>query len=57
MGKFGKKNEIDLNPLSYNICLLGQPKVGKSTLIKEVCEKLAGQDGYIHFDMGKEDGA
>ena len=57
MGKFGKKNEIDLNPLSYNICLLGQPKVGKSTLIKEVCEKLVGQEGYIHFDMGKEDGA
>lgn len=57
MGKFGKKNEIDLNPLSYNICLLGISKIGKSTILKEVCEKLVGQEGYIHFDMGKEDGA
>ena len=56
MGKFGKKNEIDLNPLSYNIGLLGQSGVGKSTLMKEVCEKLAGEDGYIALDIGKEDG-
>lgn len=57
MGKFGKKNEVSLNPLDYNICLLGEAKEGKTTLIKEVCEKLVGQEGYIHFDMGKEDGA
>ena len=56
MGKFGKKKEIDLNPLSYNIGLLGQSGVGKSTLMKEVCEKLAGEDGYIALDIGKEDG-
>lgn len=57
MGKFGKKNEVSLNPLDYNICLLGVAKVGKTTLMKEVCEKLVGIEGYIHFDMGKEDGA
>ena len=57
MGKFGKKNEVSLNPLDYNICLLGVAKVGKTTLMKEVCEKLVGTEGYIHFDMGKEDGA
>lgn len=57
MGKFGKKNEISLNPLDYNICLLGIPKIGKTTILKEICEKLVGTDGYIHFDMGREDGA
>lgn len=55
--KFGKKNQIDLNPLHYNIALLGESGVGKSTLMKEVCEKIVGDDGYIHFDIGKEDGA
>lgn len=56
MGKFGKKNEIDLNPLSYNIGLLGESGIGKSTLIKQVCEKLVGDEGYISLDIGKEDG-
>ncbi len=28
-----------------------------TTLAKEVCEKLAGPDGYIHFDIGREYGA
>lgn len=56
MGKFGKKVEIQLNPLNYNIGLLGESGIGKSTLMKEVCEKLVGDDGYIAFDIGKEDG-
>lgn len=56
MGKFGKKVEIQLNPLAYNIGLLGESGIGKSTLMKEVCEKLVGPDGYIAFDIGKEDG-
>lgn len=56
MGKFGKKVQIDLNPLSYNICLLGESGIGKSTIAKQICEKLAGKDGYIALDIGKEDG-
>ena len=36
MGKFGKKNEINLNPLAYNIGLLGESGVGKSTIIKHI---------------------
>lgn len=55
--KFGKKVEIDLNPLHYNIALLGESGIGKTTLMKEVCEKMVGEDGYIHFDIGREDGA
>lgn len=56
MGKFGKKNEVNLNPLSYNIGLLGESGIGKSTIMKQICEKLAGEDGYLALDIGKEDG-
>ena len=56
MGRFGKKNEINLNPLSYNLGLGGEAGIGKSTIIKEICEKLVGEDGYISLDIGKEDG-
>lgn len=57
MGKFGKKNKVNLDPLSYNFMLLGTPKVGKTTVIKEFCEKLAGEDSYIFFEFGQERGA
>lgn len=57
MGKFGKKNKVNLDPLCYNFMLLGTPKVGKTTVIKEYCEKLAGEDGYIFFEFGQERGA
>ena len=56
MRKFGKKKEVVLNPLSYNLGILGISGVGKSTLSKEVCEKLVGEEGYISLDMGKENG-
>lgn len=55
--KFGKKVEISLNPLDYNITILGESGIGKTTLAKQMCEKLGGEDGYIHLDMGREDGA
>ena len=55
--KYGKKNEIKLDPLKYNLCLIGEGGIGKTTLIKQYCEKLAGQDGYIFLDVGKEDGS
>lgn len=54
---FGKRNTVNLNPLAYNICLLGESKVGKTTLMKEVCEKLAGEDGYLFLECGTERGA
>ena len=57
MGKYGQKNHVKLDPLAYNICLLGESKVGKTTLIKEVCEKLAGSDGYMFLECGQESGA
>lgn len=57
MGKFGRENHVKLDIFAYNHALLGMPKVGKTTLIYEVCEKEVGHDGYIFLEMGKEDGA
>lgn len=56
MGKYGKKNQIDLNPLSYQICLCGIGGIGKTTIAKEICEKLVGEEGYIHFNIAREGG-
>lgn len=57
MGKFGKKNHVNIDPLSYNTLLLGESKIGKTTLIKEVCEQLAGEEGYMFLELGQERGA
>ena len=57
MAKFGKKNKVSLNPLDANICLLGLPKIGKTTICKEMAEKLVGEDGYLFLEMYRENGA
>ena len=57
MAKFGKKNKVSLNPLDANICLLGLPKIGKTTIMKEIAEKLVGDDGYLFLEMYRENGA
>lgn len=54
---FGKKNTVKIDPLAYNMGLIGESGIGKTTIIKEVCEKLAGPDGYLFLECGKEDGA
>lgn len=54
---YGKKNVVKIDILSYNTALIGEGGIGKTTVIKEVCEKLAGEDGYIFAECGKEDGA
>ncbi len=54
--KFGKKNVIKIDPLAYNTGLLGESGIGKTTLAKEVCEKLVGENGYIIANIGREDG-
>lgn len=55
--KFGKKNEVKVDPLAFNFAIIGESGIGKTTIIKEFCEKLAGEDGYMFLEMGKEDGA
>lgn len=54
---FGRKNHVKLDILAYNAMLLGESKCGKTTLIKEVCEKVAGEDGYLFIETGSERGA
>lgn len=56
MGKYGKKNHVSLNPLDANICLLGLPKIGKTTIMKQIAEKLVG-DNYLFLEMYRENGA
>ena len=55
--KYGKKNEVKVNPLAYNFALIGESGIGKTTVIKKYVEKLAGEDGYMFLEIGKEDGA
>jgi GTPase SAR1 family protein len=55
--KFGKKNEVKLDILKYNFGLIGESGIGKTTIIKQMCERLAGEDGYMFLECGKEDGA
>lgn len=53
--KFGKKNKIKINPLAYNIGLIGESGIGKTSTLIEVAEKLVGEDGYMLLSLGKED--
>ena len=53
--KYGKKNEIKVNPLAYNFALIGESGIGKTTVIKEYCEKIA-PESYMFLEIGKEDG-
>lgn len=55
--KYGKKNEIKIDPLAYNLALIGESGIGKTTIVKQYVEKLAGPDGYMFLEVGKEDGA
>lgn len=63
MARFGKKNHVKLDPLAYNIMLLGSPKVGKEQPISEpvltpngwktmgdieVGDEVIGRDGKPH---------
>ena len=55
--KFGKKNHVKIDPFNYSLMLLGEPKIGKTSLLYEVAEKLVGSDGYIFAELYREKGA
>lgn len=57
MAKYGKKNHVKIDPTSYNVMLLGEPKIGKTTVMMEVLEKLVGENGYMFAELGREKGA
>lgn len=54
MGKFGQKKYMSDDIFDYNLMLIGESGIGKTTLMMQVCQKLVGDD-YIILDMGKED--
>ena len=56
MGKFGRKNVVNLDPSTYIVGLLGESGIGKTTTMYKTCDKLFGEDGYIILDCGKEVG-
>lgn len=64
---FGKKNHVNLDPLSYSSCLLGEAKVGKEQPVSEpiltengwvkmgdikIGTKVYGKDGRLHNVIG-----
>ena len=55
--KFGKKNQVKVDPFNYSLMLLGEPKIGKTSLLYQVAEKLVGEDGYIFAELYRERGA
>ena len=57
MAKFGKRNHVSLSVLDTSLILMGSPKVGKTSILKEVYEKVAGEDGYMFLEMYREKGA
>jgi GTPase SAR1 family protein len=58
MGKFGKRNNVNLDILSYNIMLLGESGSGKTSLINNVVTKYTGDpDAALFLEIGMERGA
>lgn len=53
---FGKKNVVSKNIFDYNIMLLGEPGVGKTSTIANVMRKFCKDDEYLMIQVGKEDG-
>jgi DNA polymerase III delta prime subunit len=54
--KFGKKNHVKVDPFNYSLMLLGEPKIGKTSLLYQVAEKLVGEDGYMFAEFFREKG-
>lgn len=53
---YGKKSKISDYLYDYSFCLLGESGIGKTTTIALACEEEFGEDGYMIFNAGKEQG-
>jgi len=53
---FGKRSTISDNLNDYSIMLCGESGIGKTTVMSQLCEMEFGEDGYILFNTGDEDG-
>ena len=55
---FGKKNEVSVNILDYNIMLLGESGAGKTSLINSVCNEYThNPEAALFLEIGQERGA
>lgn len=53
---FGRKNEVNRDIFAYNMMLLGEAGVGKTTMVSEIMRKFCDEDQYLMLQIGKEDG-
>lgn len=53
---YGKRSKISENLNDYSLMLCGESGIGKTTVISELCEMEFGEDGYLLFNVGDEDG-
>ena len=56
MGKYGKKVVVSNKLNDFMVGVMAPSGFGKTTLMYETCEKLFGDEGYIIYDLGAEDG-
>ena len=55
---FGKRNQVSVNILDYNIMLLGESGAGKTSLINNVClEYTNNPEAALFLEIGQERGA
>ena len=53
---YGKKKVMSKFLGDYSVCLLGESGIGKTTMMVNTCEREFGDDGYMIFNVGKEQG-
>ena len=51
---YGKRIQLKLILYHIILDLLGKGGIGKTTIVKEMCEKLVGEDGYRFLECGKK---
>jgi adenylate kinase len=51
-----QKNRFSDKLGDYSRAIIGEPGIGKTTVLYEVCEKLYGSEGYVFFNCGREQG-
>lgn len=51
--KFGKPRHVKTGIINYNLMLLGVGGVGKTTMFKNILDKVAGSDGYMFLEFNE----
>lgn len=53
---FGRKNTVNKDLFAYNIMLLGEAGVGKTSMMADVMRRFCKEDEYLMLQIGKEEG-